>query len=961
MKPLIVRRALVCLLVLSAARTAVYAEEWHVDASQTSATQNGEGWSTAFWYLEDAIEAAMNHSDPEHLIKVAQGVYRPGDTDATPNNSDRTKAFVLRHRTIIQGGYKGGSSNPDERNIDEYITILSGELGDAGPEDNSMVVVRAGPDLPAVDFRSELDGVTIQGGYHFDEEGGGDGAGLHVPEGSSPTMRDCIITGNAVPDDKRGAGVFIETDDDQVETRFLRCMISGNEGGEGAGLSANASVVFIQDCIILENELTRHAGSSYGAGFVIDGGSDVTMLRCQVVGNFWEDDDGTDPLPHGGGGAVLGGSHLLMRNCIVNGNSLNQENAVDPICRGGGIAVISGSVDLVNTLVADNFIGGKEGFGGGLYLAGGQNRVVNCVVRGNQASTANNGPVHGGGVHVEGAALGQMTNTLLYDNFASGNGGGIHTDDGPIVNTTITENSATQRGGGAAAGPGAEFENCIFWGNGDAFSSTTWEEQLYPLDSPNLPTVLYSCIEDDSAGGTVPYTTTGNPEHNIDDDPDFYDSPNDNFRLASCSPAIDAANTVVTPTDALDADDSNTTSEKTPDLDLHMRVRDEPSVTNSGNGDPVVDMGGYEFDLSEQGDMNEDGERDGLDIQPFADCWLIHGPSASTMPGPACAAGDMDLDRDMDEDDVTCFVAALIDGSACAASCPQGATAPDCNDNDIWDATDIRLCDVETDAALCDCDSDGILNECEIADCDSDPACGDANENGIPDGCELDCNANDIPDDKDIADETSEDCNVNDIPDECEMEFGDCDGNDVLDACESFPDCNENGVPDWCEDDCDANGVPDECDLDPTDPDGDQWVDPDCNENAYPDACDLELPPPFGSFDCNDNDIPDECDIAACDNDPACADCNENGVPDSCDIAAELSEDTNENGIPDECEQQMMMMGGFGSGEEEIDAEAWSEFYEWYFEQDFSQLSGSQRFAATANKLSELGLPLAKP
>ncbi len=180
------------------------------------------------------------------------------------------------------------------------------------------------------------------------------------------------------------------------------------------------------------------------------------------------------------------------------------------------------------------------------------------------------------------------------------------------------------------------------------------------------------------------------------------------------------------------------------------------------------------------------------------------------------------------------------------------------------------------------------------------------------------------------------------------MEFGDCDGNDVLDDCEEIDDCDEDLIPDACEDDCDGNEVPDDCELEEND----------CNENGYLDACDLELPPPFGSFDCNDNDIPDECDIAACDNDPACADCNENGVPDSCDIAAELSEDTNENGIPDECEQQMMMMGGFGSGEEEIDAEAWSEFYEWYFEQDWSELSGFDRFKAIADKRNELELPV---
>ncbi|MBE7508236.1 MAG: hypothetical protein HS101_18395, partial [Planctomycetia bacterium] len=41
--------------------------------------------------------------------------------------------------------------------------------------------------------------------------------------------------------------------------------------------------------------------------------------------------------------------------------------------------------------------------------------------------------------------------------------------------------------------------------------------------------------------------------------------------------------------------------------------------------------------------------------------------------------------------------------------------------------------------------------------CESDPACDDCNENGIPDGC-------------DIAAEISEDTDTNGIPDECEGE-----------------------------------------------------------------------------------------------------------------------------------------------------------------------------------------------
>jgi hypothetical protein len=67
-----------------------------------------------------------------------------------------------------------------------------------------------------------------------------------------------------------------------------------------------------------------------------------------------------------------------------------------------------------------------------------------------------------------------------------------------------------------------------------------------------------------------------------------------------------------------------------------------------------------------------------------------------------------------------------------------------------------------------------------------------------------DCNDNDVPDDTDIANGTSQDCDGNEVPDECQ------------------PDCNQDGTPDACEADCDHDGTPDECDKTPARVPGDQ-------------------------------------------------------------------------------------------------------------------------------------------
>ncbi|UCG34089.1 MAG: hypothetical protein JSU68_05525 [Phycisphaerales bacterium] len=114
---------------------------------------------------------------------------------------------------------------------------------------------------------------------------------------------------------------------------------------------------------------------------------------------------------------------------------------------------------------------------------------------------------------------------------------------------------------------------------------------------------------------------------------------------------------------------------------------------------------------------------------------------------------------------------------------------PDCNENGIFDATDI---------------SAGTSLDC--------------GGNGMPDECEPDCNNNGAADSCDLSAGTSGDCNGNMRPDECDPNF-DCNGNDVQDICDvaggTSADCSGNEVPDECELDCDNDGVPDSCDPPP--------------------------------------------------------------------------------------------------------------------------------------------------
>jgi hypothetical protein len=202
---------------------------------------DGASWGTAYRFLQDAL-AVLPGGVTE--VRVAQGTYLPDRSAASPGGTgDRAATFQLNSGVAIVGGFAGvGAPDPDARDIDQFTTVLSGDLdGDDGPpgsfvnnaENARNIVTASNTDPTAV-----LDGFTLIGG---NADGPQDLDMLHLARGAgiwnasgSPAIRNCRIEYNYAL--QNGAGMYNLTG---TAAEVTGCTFTGNVApgmGYGGGL-----------------------------------------------------------------------------------------------------------------------------------------------------------------------------------------------------------------------------------------------------------------------------------------------------------------------------------------------------------------------------------------------------------------------------------------------------------------------------------------------------------------------------------------------------------------------------------------------------------------------------------------------------------------------------------------------------------------------------------------------------
>ncbi len=389
------------------------------------------------------------------------------------------------------------------------------------------------------------------------------------------------------------------------------------------------------------------------------------------------------------GSLILVAPGTYVENVIIQAKVLTLRSIGGPTvttitAAQSGLSVIQDRDASAPYTTIDGFTitGGDTLIGGGLVTIHTRTTIQNCIFRGNRA-------LRGGGLFNFGS-FPLIRNCLFLGNVATEHGGGMYDDHGSVtlVNCTFEGNVAAVHGGGLFPRSTSTAVNCILWDNQDSGGNGETAQIHYAAAAP--PDVSRCIIM-----GLNQLPGTGN----LGADPLFVDAANDDFRLSSGSPAIDAGD--------------STADTGTVDLDGDARRVDDAATPDTGVGPaPVVDIGPYEFG----DDCNGNGVNDALDI----------------------AAGtslDCDANEVPDECEPDCNANSVAD--ACDIA---DGTSDDCTNNSLPDECEPN-CNANASADSCDiaagssrdCNGNAVPDECDIAS----GASQDQNNSGVPDECEL--------------------------------------------------------------------------------------------------------------------------------------------------------------------------------------------------------------------------------
>ncbi|GAA5126319.1 tandem-95 repeat protein [Luteolibacter yonseiensis] len=291
-------------------------------ARTTPAPETGLTWETSFKTLGAALRQPLT---PGGQIWVAKGTYRVAGGDTT---------FTLKPGISLIGGFKEGDDDITQSQPLVNHTIISGETGNSGREDNTTTLLTGmeflqrdpGGDVYSIYARRAALPRLIQG-FEFTAAEGGPAVKVIAPV----VIRNCSFYDNHGPD--RALAIHRLDDHNRYAAQVIDSSFTGNSGGAidsdvfnldlvrsefkyntaplGAGLylhttdHARRGSTRIERCVFVGNAATAGRGGAIHAEYDdIQSGRTLRIAHCVIAYN--------SATPAAGDSSNLGGAGLWL-------------------------------------------------------------------------------------------------------------------------------------------------------------------------------------------------------------------------------------------------------------------------------------------------------------------------------------------------------------------------------------------------------------------------------------------------------------------------------------------------------------------------------------------------------------------------------------------------------------------------------------------------------------------------
>ncbi|MBY0312245.1 MAG: hypothetical protein K2W85_09255 [Phycisphaerales bacterium] len=224
---------------------------------------DGRLWSRAFQRVQDALTAARARPDLTRAVEivVAQGTYL-ADSGLTASS-----AFVLTSGVSILGGFAGLSqADPNQRDIDQFVSVLSGDalgndtMNPATRSDNAQAVLNFAPQA------GQVEGVTITGG----------GIAVRQTMFGRVVLSRCRISRNLIASPEQTLLMV-------NQATLTECIIDGNTSEHASLISAVSSRLI--RCIVADNRVNNPENRFEGSLIRGDWPTPTFMVACLVASN----------------------------------------------------------------------------------------------------------------------------------------------------------------------------------------------------------------------------------------------------------------------------------------------------------------------------------------------------------------------------------------------------------------------------------------------------------------------------------------------------------------------------------------------------------------------------------------------------------------------------------------------------------------------------------------------------